>query len=193
MRTLLRAFRARFPRPFVLEANHQLQVLSSLFFRNRTAYIVGRVVNGYQVYPFVVPIKHDADRRLYLDALLMDAEQIALLFSANRAYFLVDMEVPSAYVTFLRSMVPLRTEAELYTMVGLQKQGKTLFFRDFLHHLKHSTDDFIRRPRHQGPGDDGVHAALVPVRVQGDPRPHRAVEGDHAREGQGKIPAGQAS
>src|SRR5947209_11363210 len=47
---LLAAFRQRFPRPFRLEANHQIQVLSSLFFRNRTAYLVGRVVNGYQAY-----------------------------------------------------------------------------------------------------------------------------------------------
>jgi len=150
LRNLLRALRSRFPRPFVLEANHQLQVLSSLFFRNRTAYIVGRVINGFNVHPFVVPIRHDANGRLYVDALLMDSEQIALLFSANRAYFLVDMEVPSAYVSFLRSMVPVRTEAELYTMVGLQKQGKTLFFRDFLHHLKHSTDDFIVAPGIKG-------------------------------------------
>jgi len=150
LRNLLRAFRSRFPRPFVLEANHQLQVLSSLFFRNRTAYIVGRVINGFNIHPFVVPIKHDANGRLYADALLMDPEQIALLFSANRAYFLVDMEVPSAYVTFLRAMVPVRTEAELYTMVGLQKQGKTLFFRDFLHHLKHSTDSFIVAPGIKG-------------------------------------------
>ena len=147
---LLAAFRQRFPRPFRLEANHQIQVLSSLFFRNRTAYVVGRVINGYNAYPFVVPIKHDSDGRLYVDALLMDAEQLALLFSANRAYFLVDMEVPSAYVAFLRNVVPERTEAELYTMVGLQKQGKTLFFRDFLHHLKHSTDSFVVAPGIKG-------------------------------------------
>ncbi|HTS21843.1 MAG TPA: bifunctional isocitrate dehydrogenase kinase/phosphatase [Casimicrobiaceae bacterium] len=150
IRNLLAAFRARFPRPFRLEANHQLQVLSSLFFRNRTAYIVGRIVNGFHVYPFVVPIKHDADGRLYFDALLTDPDDIALLFSANRAYFLVDMEVPSAYVKFLHAMVPVRTEAELYTMVGLQKQGKTLFFRDFLHHLKHSTDQFVPAPGIKG-------------------------------------------
>ena len=150
LRNLLAAFRARFPRPFVLEANHQLQVLSSLFFRNRTAYVVGRVINGFHVYPFVVSIKHDADGKLYVDALLMEPEHIALLFSANRAYFLVDMEVPSAYVGFLRDMVPVRTEAELYTMLGLQKQGKTLFYRDFLHHLKHSTDSFIIAPGIRG-------------------------------------------
>jgi isocitrate dehydrogenase kinase/phosphatase len=150
LRNLLAAFRERFPRPFVLEANHQLQVLSSLFFRNRTAYVVGRVINGFHVQPFVVPIKRDADGKLYVDALLTEPEHIALLFSANRAYFLVDMEVPSAYVSFLREMVPVRREAELYTMVGLQKQGKTLFFRDFLHHLKHSTDSFIVAPGIKG-------------------------------------------
>ncbi len=150
VRNILFALRARFPRPLRLEANHQVQVLSSLFFRNRTAYIVGRVINGYHVYPFVVPIKHDGEGRLYCDALLVDPDDIALLFSANRAYFLVDMEVPSAYVKFLHGMVPVRTEAELYTMVGLQKQGKTLFFRDFLHHLKHSTDAFIPAPGIKG-------------------------------------------
>src|SRR5438876_1464588 len=147
---ILAAFRQRFPRPFRLEANYQIQVLSSLFFRNRTAYVVGRIVNGYNSHPFAVPIKHDTGGKLYGDALLMEPEQIALLFSANRAYFLVDMEVPSAYVAFLREIVPERTEAELYTMVGLQKQGKTLFFRDFLHHLKHSTDQFIIAPGIKG-------------------------------------------
>src|SRR5215831_5920965 len=114
LRSVLAAVRAYFPRPFKTEANHQLQVLSSLFFRNRTAYIVGRILNGFHVWPFVVPIKHDADGKLYLDALLLDPDQIALLFSANRAYFLVDMEVPSAYVGFLREVARVRTEAELY-------------------------------------------------------------------------------
>jgi len=147
---LLATFRAHFPRPLALEANHQIQVLSSLFFRNRTAYVVGRIVNGYQLHPFAVAIKHDAHGKLYFDALLLDREEMALLFSANRSYFLVDMEVPSAYVTFLRQIVPDRSEAELYTMVGLQKQGKTLFFRDFLHHLRHSTDDFIIAPGIKG-------------------------------------------
>ena len=150
LRNLLAAVRAHFPRPLMTEANHQLQILSSLFFRNRTAYIVGRILNGYHLWPFVVPIKYDAEGKLYLDALLLDQDQIALLFSANRAYFLVDMEVPSAYVSFLKEVARIRTGAELYTMVGLQKQGKTLFFRDFLHHLKHSTDDFIVAPGIKG-------------------------------------------
>ena len=150
LRHLLAAFRRRFPRPFRLEANHQIQVLSSPFFRNQTAYIVGRVVNGASTYPFVVPVKLDAAGKLYVDALVMDHIDLALLFSANRAYFLVDMEVPSAYVDFLRAILRDKTAAELYTMVGLQKAGKNLFFRDFLHHLKHSRDKFIIAPGIKG-------------------------------------------
>jgi len=150
LRNVLAALRKRLPKPFVPDVNLQIQVLSGLFFRNQTAYGVGRIVNGAHVWPFAVAIKHDAGGRLYIDALLMDALELALLFSANRAYFLVDMDVPSACVEFLRTVTPDKTAAELYTMVGLQKHGKTLFFRDFLHHLQHSTDRFTVAPGIKG-------------------------------------------
>ena len=147
---VLAAMRRRLPRRFVPDANCQIQVLSSLLFRNQTAYAVGRLVNGVHAYPFVAAIKRRNDERLYVDALLTDPAELALLFSANRAYFLADMEVPSAYVHFLRAMLPDKTAAELYTMLGLQKHGKTLFYRDFLHHLKHSTDRIVAAPGIQG-------------------------------------------
>jgi len=147
---VLSTMRRRLPRPFVVDANCQIQVLASLLFRNQTAYAVGRVVNAEKCYPFVAAIKRRSDERIYVDALLTEPLELALLFSANRAYFLVDMEVPSAYVEFLRSMVPDRTASELYTILGLQKHGKTLFFRDFLHHLKHSTNRFVAAPGIQG-------------------------------------------
>ncbi|MGE4337078.1 MAG: bifunctional isocitrate dehydrogenase kinase/phosphatase, partial [Pigmentiphaga sp.] len=54
------------------------------------------------------------------------------------------------YVSFLRSLLPNKVKAELYTMIGLQKQGKTLFYRDFLHHLRHSHDRFIVAPGIKG-------------------------------------------
>ena len=147
---VLAALRKQLRRPFRLEANHQIQVLGSPFFRDQTAYLVGRIVNGIQTYPFVVPVKHDAEGKLYFDALLMDEPDLAILFSANRAYFLVDMEVPADYVNFLQAMLADKTAAELYTMIGLQKAGKNLFYRDFLHHLKHSRDQFIVAPGIKG-------------------------------------------
>jgi len=128
------------------DANLQIQVLSSAFYRNKAAYIFGKVINGYASYPFAIPVQHDADGQLYLDTVLLDPWRIGVLFSFSHANFLVDMEVPSGYVQFLRSMLPSRNKAELYTMLGLQKQGKNIFYRDFIHHLQHSNDQFIIAP-----------------------------------------------
>ncbi|TFW28319.1 bifunctional isocitrate dehydrogenase kinase/phosphatase [Massilia horti] len=133
-----------------LESNQQLQVLSSLFFRNKGAYIVGRAINGAREYPFVIPILHNRRGQLVLDTVLTDPDQITLLFSFTRAYFLVDMEVPSAYVQFLRSLMPRKPRSEIYTILGLQKQGKTAFYRDYLQHLKHSSDYFQISPGIRG-------------------------------------------
>ena len=73
-----------------------------------------------------------------------------MLFSFARAYFMVDMEVPSAYVQFLRSLMPRKPRAEIYNALGLAKQGKTLFYRDFLYHLHHSSDKFRIAPGIKG-------------------------------------------
>ena len=128
------------------EPNFQIQVLDGAFYRNKAAYVVGRLVNGYQEYPFVVPVLHDSDGRLELDAILLDPAYLSMLFSLSRAYFMVDMEVPSAWIRFLQTVVPNKPQSELYTMVGLAKQGKTLFYRDLIQHLRHSRDLFDLAP-----------------------------------------------
>ena len=58
LRRVLAAFRRRIRRPIRLEANYQVQVLSSLFYRDQTAYAVGRVLNGMDSMPFAVAMKH---------------------------------------------------------------------------------------------------------------------------------------
>ncbi len=131
-------------------ANFQLQVLSSLFFRNKGAYIVGKVINGFYETPFALPILHNARGLLTIDTALFSEDDLLMLFSFARAYFLVNMEVPSAYVQFLRSMMPRKPRSELYNALGLQKQGKNLFYRDFLYHLRHSSDHFRIAPGIKG-------------------------------------------
>ena len=132
------------------EPNLQIQVLFSAFYRNKAAYIIGKTVNGTQELPFAVPVLHDSDGNLYLDTVILDAWRIGLLFSLNRAYFMVDMEVPSGYVQFLRTIMPGKPRSEIYTMLGLGKQGKTMFFRDLIYHLHHSADNFIIAPGIRG-------------------------------------------
>lgn len=138
-----------------LRANFQIQALSSLFFRNKGAYIVGKIINGFVEIPFALPLLHiEAQSQdvtpLVIDAALFGEDDLLVLFSFARAYFMVDMEVPSAYVQYLRSMMPRKPRNEIYNALGLQKQGKTLFYRDFLHHMRHSSDKFRIAPGIKG-------------------------------------------
>ena len=133
-----------------LRANFQIQVLSSLFYRNKGAYLVGKIITGYTELAFAVPIIHSNQGKLILHAALFGEDDLHALFSFARAYFMVLMDVPSAYVSFLRSLMPRKPKAEIYNALGLAKQGKTLFYRDFLHHLRHSSDKLRIAPGIKG-------------------------------------------
>jgi isocitrate dehydrogenase kinase/phosphatase len=145
----MNALRGRFGE-MRLRANFQIQVLSSLFFRNKGAYIVGKVINGFTETPFALPVLHNRHHQLVIDAALFGEDDLLMLFSFARAYFMVEMEIPSAYVQFLRSLMPRKPRAELYNALGLQKHGKNLFYRDFLYHLRHSSDKFRIAPGIKG-------------------------------------------
>lgn len=133
-----------------LAADCQVHVLGTLFFRNKGAYVVGRLINHGKLHPFSIALLRDPAGRIQPDALLFTEDDLSRLFSFTRAYFLVDMETPSITVRFLSTLLPRKPQAELYTMIGLQKQGKTLFYRDFLEHLAHSHDRFDIAPGIRG-------------------------------------------
>jgi len=123
---------------------YQVQVLTPMLYRNKAAYIVGRVLNDTTYHPFAIPLLHaEEEEGIYADALLTDDGDITNLFSFARAYFMVDTDTPSAVVNFLLKIMPYKTAADLYTAIGLGKQGKTEFYRDFLDHLKHSSDQLV--------------------------------------------------
>jgi isocitrate dehydrogenase kinase/phosphatase len=150
IRNLMRAIKARAFSASERQQNFHLAVLSAPFFRNKAAYVIGKVVNGVEEMPFCVAILNDERGGLYVDALLLGESELANVFSFARAYFMVETEVPSAIVSFLLRLLPCKSKADLYTAIGLQKQGKTEFYRDFLHHLRHSGDRFTFAPGARG-------------------------------------------
>lgn len=150
IRHLEQALTAQRGRRWKAQPNHQLQVLGSLFYRNKAAYIVGRQVNGNEVLPLIIPLLQDDDEKIFVDCLLMKAMDVSVLFSFSRAYFMVDMEIPSAYVSFLLTIMPTKSRVDLYAMLGLQKHAKTLFYRELHHHLTHSRDNFVIAPGIKG-------------------------------------------
>ncbi|MDO4908071.1 bifunctional isocitrate dehydrogenase kinase/phosphatase [Neisseria sp.] len=148
LRAARRHFQAEWPPQ---EMNLHVRVLHSPFYRNKAAYIFGQIINGAVRHPFALAVLHDEETgRLKVDAALFEARQIAVLFSFARAYFLADMPVPSGYVHFLHDMLPMRSHGDLYTMVGLHKQGKNIWWREFAQHLEYSHDKFILAPGVKG-------------------------------------------
>ncbi|WP_241971781.1 bifunctional isocitrate dehydrogenase kinase/phosphatase [Aliidiomarina sanyensis] len=143
---LLRAFTQQASVKALSAHQFRLDVLRSPFYRNKAAYIIGRIVTEDAHYPFIVPVLMNRDGALYLDALITDVEQMLVIFSFARAYFMVKTRAPSALVRFLKGLMPRKTHAELYSAIGFHKQGKNEFYRELLEHLAHTDDQFIAAP-----------------------------------------------
>ena len=77
-----------------------VQALEHHFYRNKAAYIVGRIVSGSDSMPFVLPVLHNEQGGVYVDTVLFGSDKVSVLFSFTRSYFLVDASIPSAYVLF---------------------------------------------------------------------------------------------
>jgi len=139
-----------FPRPRRAHLNFQFQVISTVFYRNKAAYIVGKSINADQQVPFAIPILNNGKGSIYADTIIIGTKGLSRLFEFSYVYFMVDHPVPSSIVSFLRRLMPARSKEDLYSAIGLHKQGKTDFYRDFLHHLKHSEDELIIAPGIKG-------------------------------------------
>ncbi len=131
-------------------ADIEVQVLRSLFFRNKAAYIVGRCICLGQVYPFVIPLLHNDKRQLFVDTLLLDSSDISIVFSFTRTYFMVYTDQPSQYVAFLRSFLPRKPVFEIYAAIGFPKHAKTEFVRYSVRQIGRARDQFVIAPGIKG-------------------------------------------
>ncbi|MFQ5556779.1 MAG: bifunctional isocitrate dehydrogenase kinase/phosphatase [Acidimicrobiales bacterium] len=120
-----------------------IDVLRPIFYRNKGAYIVGRLRWLNRVSPCVVPVLHD-EAGVYVDAVLLSELDTSRLFGYTRSYFHVLCRRPAAVVSFLKSMLPVKPVAELYTSIGYSQHGKTNLFRALYRHMEHSNTRFER-------------------------------------------------
>ena len=134
-------------------ADLELHALEHHFFRNKAAYIVGRIAGkGLQI-PFVLPMLHTEDQEqptVYLDACLLGSDIISKLFSFTRTYFMVDASIPSQYVLFLQQLMPRKAVSEIYSCIGHHRHGKTYYFRTASRHMRSTEDAFIPAPGIKG-------------------------------------------
>ena len=122
-----------------------LELIDNAFYRGRGAYYVGclrRSGNHGCSLPAALCLRHPTERGINLDAVLYGDSDLSVLFSYTRAYFRVNVSRPHELVDYLRKLMPHKRRVDLYNAIGFNRHGKTEFYRDFVHHLRSSTDKF---------------------------------------------------
>ncbi|HJX87726.1 MAG TPA: bifunctional isocitrate dehydrogenase kinase/phosphatase, partial [Gemmatimonadales bacterium] len=131
-----------------------IEMLRPVFYRNKGAYLVGRILAGGVVLPLVLPLIH-AERGIVVDAVLMTQNEASVVFGFSWTYFRVEAPRPRALVEFLASIMPNKRLDELYTAIGYNKHGKTVLYRSLMEHLADPAARFA-----VAEGDEGMVMAV---------------------------------
>lgn len=131
-------------------AKVRAQVINSLFYRNKAAYLVGRIYIDDEVMPFVFPFLNNEKDAVYVDTVLFSPDDVSKLFSFTRSYFMVDASVLSQYVAFLKSIMPQKELFELYSAIGFGKHAKTVFYQVAVNNTVKTNDQYIIAPGIKG-------------------------------------------
>ncbi len=127
-----------------------IEVIRSPFFRNKVAYLVGRICHPNGYLPLVLPL-HNTEGGIVVDAALLAERDVSIVFSFAHSYFQVEAEPVAAVIDFLKSILPYKPLSELYSSIGHNRHGKTEFYRD-LHRFVHRS----RKPFEFAPGREGA-------------------------------------
>ncbi|QHJ11652.1 Isocitrate dehydrogenase kinase/phosphatase [Paraglaciecola mesophila] len=139
-----------------LASVHTVEMLKSVFYRSKSAYLIGRICMPDETLPFVIPLSvttkdtPDKSNQIVVEALLTERQDLSVIFSFARSYFMADTQHPAEVVAFLHELLPHKKKFELYIALGLYKHGKTVFYRNFLAHMEDSSDQFAIAPGIRG-------------------------------------------
>lgn len=127
-----------------------IELFSSTLYRNKGAYLVGRIYTLDEQWPLAIPLLNHEGRGVQADGLITDEADVSIIFSFTRSYFMVDVAIPAEFVAFLKRILPGKHVAELYTSIGFYKHGKSEFYRALINHLANTDDRFVMAPGVRG-------------------------------------------
>jgi isocitrate dehydrogenase kinase/phosphatase len=119
----------------------RVEMITSVFYRGKGAYLIGRISHGSEQFPLVIALLNKA-AGIVVDAILLDENEVSILFSFTRSYFHVNSKKPLELIRFLKSIMPRKRVAELYISIGYNKHGKSELYCDLLQHLSSSQEKF---------------------------------------------------
>ncbi len=121
------------------------EMIEAPFFRRKGAYLIGRVFHGSKAFPLALAILH-TEGGIVVDAVLMEENELSILFSFTRSHFHVDAGPPYQLVRFLKGLIPNKRIAELYIAIGYHKHGKTELYRNLLQYVGSTDERFVVAP-----------------------------------------------
>ena len=123
-----------------------LDVVEAGFFRDRSAFIVGRwVLADDRIVPFVVALLNSPEG-IYADALLHRVSDIHDLFSSALANFHVTTRLYYQTCVFLFSLMPRRPLGHQYSTIGFNHVGKVAILNEVVEQMRQSGQRFERSP-----------------------------------------------
>jgi isocitrate dehydrogenase kinase/phosphatase len=87
------------------------EMLTSVLYRGKGAYLVGRFFNGSDQFPLVLALLNTPGG-IAVDAVLLHENEASILFSFTRSYFHVDVKRPAELVGFLNRFFEFHHAAE---------------------------------------------------------------------------------
>lgn len=127
----------------------RVEMADSVFYRQKAAYLVGRMQAGKRLEPLVLCILN-IEGKIFVDAVLLETAEVSILFSFANAYFHVDVSVPGEMINFLKSILPEKRVSEIYTAIGYYKHGKAELFRELTRSLDQTSGRFEIAPGQEG-------------------------------------------
>lgn len=127
----------------------RIEVLKTVFYRNRGAFLVGRLVYGKWSMPFVIPLLNES-KGIFVDSVIYNTSDISIIFSFTRASFFVHTKYPAQLIDYLKMLLPHKAIGELYDSIGYYRHGKTILYRDMMNYTLNHDDRFITAPGIKG-------------------------------------------
>jgi len=119
----------------------RIEFLKGAFYRNKAAYLMGRIVARNSIVPMVLVLLHPV-QGIVIDSALSQESDLSSVFSSARSNFHTD---PTAYreiFEFLESIAPTRPKTYIYTSIGFIHPGKLQLVHELRQHLEDTGEKF---------------------------------------------------
>ncbi len=120
-----------------------VEILRPVFFRNKGAYVIGRLRSGNKLIPLAFALLN-GERGLTIDAVVTGLDNVSRIFSYTRSNFHVDTEGYRELVDFLESMLPIKGRAALYSSIGFIHSSKLELIKNLRAHIEGTGKRFER-------------------------------------------------